>query len=78
MVSFKAIIVIKALILVYLLKKHCKIKHDRKVYEALELDSRKGGFVNLNEKDRIDPEISLTNDEIKKICQYINGKKLLN
>ena len=36
----------------------------RKVYEAFKLDSRKGDFVNLNEKDMIELEISQTNDEI--------------
>ena len=48
-----------------------------KVFEALQNESRKGDFVDLTNKDRIDLEIDLSNLEIEQISHWM-WKKFIN
>ena len=50
----------------------------KQVFQALNEDSRKGDFVNLKNKDRIDSEIDLTNDKIEGMSQYMWKKYIKN
>ena len=61
---------------------HYILKEDKdsmisKVFNALKEDSRRGDFVDLTTKDKVDLEIDLTNDEIESMSQWM-WKRFLN
>ena len=67
----------KRLLFLHYILKEDKDSMISKVFKALKEDSRRGDFVHLKTKDKVDLEMDLSNDEIKSMSQWM-WKRFLN
>ena len=70
-IPIKYIIMKKRMLFLHYILKEDKDSIISKVFKALKEDSRRGYFVNLATKDKVDLEIDLTNDENESMSQWM-------
>ena len=74
-IPVKFLLVKKRMVFLQYILKESTSSIIKQVFEALKLDSRKGDFVNLTNKDLFDLDICQTNNEIE-CLSTLNWKKL--